>query len=352
MGLGIIITAGAQPVQLPDPVWVEVSERAGETTTYRLRYDFDISAGDFPLLTDAQLDAGSELSVIVPLAGQQTCLVKGPVTGQQIHFVHGGSGSHVEVLGADTSILMDREFKTALWADQTDSDAVRSILDQYHRYKLDVDPTPAGHFASKHGLVQCESDLGFVRARARRNGFLFWLTCDETGTETAHFKRPVLQGTPALNLDLNLATNNLAALDLSWDLERPTSALASQLNLNDKSVIDGRVAQSPLATLGAMSLAAITKQTHSVHLLAPVDDAGDLRARGEGALIEAGWFVRATCQTSAHALGAILRAHTLINLRGVGRRHSGKYFVAAVRHVIDPAAHHMEIELARNGWGN
>jgi hypothetical protein len=87
-------------------------------------------------------------------------------------------------------------------------------------------------------------------------------------------------------------------------------------------------------------------------VVAPVDDSGDLHARGEGALIESDWFVRATCQTSVHAMHAIVRANTIVNLRGVGKRHSGKYYVASVRHIIDATAHNMEIELIRNGWGN
>ena len=57
-----------------------------------------------------------------------------------------------------------------------------------------------------------------------------------------------------------------------------------------------------------------------------------------------------TCQASVHNVGIPVRAHTLVNLRGAGSRHSGKYFVAGVRHVIDAAAHTMEITLVRNGW--
>jgi len=128
--------------------------------------------------------------------------------------------------------------------------------------------------------------------------------------------------------------------------------IAAQLNLNDKTSISGAVSASPLPPLGSQSLSDITGDTRSAHLHAPVDDAGDLTARGEGALIEDAWFIRATGQTSVNALGDIVRANTIVNLRGVGTRHSGNYYVASVRHTIDPSAHHMEFELVRNGWGN
>jgi phage protein D len=355
MGLGIAIALGDSPDEdLGNAVWVEVLERMGETTTYRIRYDIDVEQGDFPLLTDGRLDPGSTLAVIARSSGGKLhYLVKGPVTGQRVHYLHGVAGSYVEVLGADTSVIMDRETRSKLWADVADSDAVTSILGQPdYNVTPDVTDTQAQHLQDKHSLVQRDSDLRFVRRLARRNGFLFWIDCDETGTETAHFKRPVLDGEPALNLDINIDTNNLAALELSWDVERPTSVVASQLDLNDKSTIDGDVDKSPLTTLGTSSLEDITGDTRSVLIVAPVDDSGDLQGRGEGTLIESDWFVRATCQTSAKALGDIVRVNTVVDLRGVGTRHSGKYYVASVRHFIDLTMHSMEIELIRNGWGN
>jgi phage protein D len=353
MGLGIAVAIGGTPdPELSGAAWVEVCERMGEMTTYRMRYDFDISEeGDFSMLVDSRIASGSELAIIAPLDGKNNYLVKGPVTGQSVRFVHGGGGSYLEVTGCDTSVVMDRETKAALWSDLTDSDAVSTIVGKYG-YTPDVDATQAGHFEPKHTLVQRDSDLRFVRRLARRNGFLFWITCDEKGAETAHFKRPALSGSPAGNIDINISTNNIASLDLNWDVERPTSVVAGQLNLNDKSDIEGDVVKSPLKSLGAKALADITGDTRSVHVVAPVDDSGDLHARGEGALIESGWFIRAACQTSVNAMKAIVRANTLLNLRGVGKLHSGKYYVASVRHVIDSSAHMMEIELIRNGWGN
>ncbi len=352
MGLGIVIAVEGSPdTELSNAAWVEVHERMGEMTKYRIRYDIDIEQGDFPYLVDSRLDAGSELAVVAPMSGKNNYLVKGPVTGQRIFFQHGGGGSYVEVEGADTSIKMARESKAVIWSDLTDSDAASQILSQYG-YTPDVDSTQAGHFENKHTLVQRASDLEFVRRLARRNGFLFWVDCDASGTETAHFKRPKLDGTPALNLDINISSNNLGTLELSWDVEKYTSVVAAEVNLSDKSDIAGDVSASPLPSLGSQSLADITGDTRSAHLHAPVDDAGDLKARGEGALIEDAWFVRASGLTSVSALGDLLRANTVVQLRGTGKRHSGNYYVSSVRHTIDPSAHHMEFELVRNGWGN
>jgi hypothetical protein len=40
-----------------------------------------------------------------------------------------------------------------------------------------------------------------------------------------------------------------------------------------------------------------------------------------------------------------------VEVQGAGAKHSGKYYVTAVKHNIDAVAYTMDIELARNGWG-
>lgn len=352
MGLGIAIAVnGSVDKDLSQAVSVDVEQRAGAATQYKIHFDLDVNSGDFPLLTDSRIGPGSELAVIVPIDGKNNYLVKGPVTGQQVHFEHAGGASYLEVQGTDNSIKMDRESKAAVWSDVTDSDAVSSILGNYN-LTPDVDSTQASHPETKHALIQRDTDLRFVRRLARRNGFLFWITCDEQGNETAHFKSPPVSDSSATDLIINLANNTIESFDLSWEVERPSSVSARQLNLNDKSDIDGDAAKSSLNLLGSQGLADIATDTHSVHLAIPVDDSGDLQARGQGALMESGWFVRATCRTSVDTLKKILAPQTIVNVRGLGTRLSGKFLVAAVRHTIDATAHAMDIELVRNAWGN
>jgi hypothetical protein len=149
---------------------------------------------------------------------------------------------------------------------------------------------------------------------------------------------------------INLDNPNLQSFDLHWDVERPTSVEGIQLDLNSKRDINGAVAQTPQTALGSKNLSAITNDKRSVQVSAPADDAGDMQARGEAVLIEADWFIKASCRTSLHSLGALVRANTLVSVNGAGSRHSGKYYVASVRHVIDATAHVMELELVRNAW--
>lgn len=354
MGLGIAIRVNDAPDDTVNAALsAEVTERIGQPTHYKIQYGLDSSGGDFPLLREGKLGPGSELSILAPSASGTQCLVKGPVYGQQIRFEQGGSGSILSVLGADSLIKLDREDKAAAWSNLTDSAAATAILSQAG-FIADVDTTQAGHYELKHTLIQRETDLAFVRRLARRNGNLLWLTCNELGIETAHFKRPVLQGNADCELVINLnePRSNVTSLELSWDVERPTRANAAELDLNNKSNITANVQRSPLKTLGTRAFADIATGTRAAHVSAPVDDNGDLQARGEAALIDASFFVQAHGATTASALGKLVRSHTLVHLRGVGGRHSGLWFCSAVKHSVDATEHRMEFELIRNGWAD
>jgi hypothetical protein len=352
MGLGVLIKLGvtADEELGGSASLVEVHERMGEPTTYKIEFSVDAGDDDITLVGDARLAPGAELAVSVPVDEDEQVLVQGPVRGQRIRLVHGGTGSWVEVVGADRCIEMDREVKLRIWDAVTTSDVVSTIAGEYG-LTPDVEPTQEQHIEDKHTLVQRDTDLAFIRRLARRYGYLFWLTTDLEGVHTAHFRRPQLDALPAATLIINQENPTINALDISWDVERPTSAIAAQLSLNDKQDIVGDTSASPLTALGTQALAAVAPGTRTLQVVASVDDADDLTARAEGALIEAGWFVRASCDTYLHALGAVVRAHTIVEVQGAGALHSGKYYVCGVRHVVDAAAHVMELELCRNAWG-
>ncbi|CAN5744302.1 hypothetical protein BH09MYX1_BH09MYX1_08460 [soil metagenome] len=351
MGLGAtIVSSAGSSDDLADASWVEVHERMGEPTTFRLRFDVDLDDGEVDWVSDERLSVGSTLKITTSVGELSECLVKGPVHAQRIHLAHGGEGSLVEVRGTDALVEMDREAQSHQWKDATDSEVVEQILQKYG-LTADVASTKSKHQEDKHTLIQRESDLGFVRRLARRNGYLFWLTFDSEGTAgTAHFKRPPLDGAATTKLSINVDTPNIDEIQIEWDVERPTSFEASHVDLNDKKTLDGSTKKSPLTALGDRDLASITGDKRSMFLAAPIDEAGDLVARTEGAVIESSWFVRATCSTNLEALGSIVHAHSVVELEGAGSRHSGKYFVASVKHTIDPVLHLMEIELVRNAW--
>jgi hypothetical protein len=351
-GVAILVDAGqTADADVSGTTVVEVTERLGEPTLFSLQYAVSPAGGDLTWLSDGRLSPGTTLSMRAPSPDGEVCLVKGPVTGQRIRLIHGGAGSTLEVLGADTSMTMDRETKTVVHLEVTDSDVVSLVLADYGLVP-DVASTDARYSETGRPLVQRETDLRLLQRLARRNGFVFWVDCDAAaGVESGHFRRLDLGAPAAQRLAINQDPANLEALDLRWDAERPTTTVAKALDAGTLEVADGSVASTPLTLLGDQGLQQITGDTRSMILTAPMADSAELRARAEGALIEADLFVQATGSTTVSALGSVLRAHTIVELTGAGQRHSGRYLVTGVRHTIDSTRHEMRFELARNAWG-
>ncbi|SMC19705.1 Phage late control gene D protein (GPD) [Andreprevotia lacus DSM 23236] len=351
MSLGAVLCVNGVPdATLDVPQEIEIVETLFEPASYRLRYGIGIVEGDLSVLADARFDPGADLGVVVKAGDGYAMLSRGPVSGHYATLVQGGAGSLVDVLGADQSVTMGYENKAALWSEMTDSTAVSSVLATYG-FIPDVSTTSAMHSEDKHVLVQRETDLAFVRRLARRNGFWFWLSYDAmTGLATAHFKQPPVSDPPALDLRINVPDPNVDELNLSWDVDRAVAVTLTQLDLGSKSDIDGSRDRSPLAGLASKALADIVTEVRKQHFAVPVDDAGDLGARAEAALIDHGWFVQATVTCKQSVLKNVLRAHSVVQLTGAGSRHSGNYLVARVVHKITADDHVMTAELIRNGW--
>ena len=69
MGLGVAIRVNGAPDETAAAAaFVEVTERVGQPTQYRLGYSLDTVDGDFPLLKESKLGQGSDLQVLVPAA--------------------------------------------------------------------------------------------------------------------------------------------------------------------------------------------------------------------------------------------------------------------------------------------
>ena len=347
--LPAVLPNGLPDPKMPPPLNVQVTEELHHPAAYRLHYGFDSRDGDFPLLTDSHLEPETELAVMVMAGTLPTFLVSGPVTRQEISVPNGGSGATLDVYGGDHCVSMDREDKAKIWSNVTDSLAVMAVLGQ-NKLVPDVAMTSTLHTEFKHVLVQRETDLRFVRRLARRNGFWFWITSEAPAVNVGHFKRFSPGGSADVALKINSKDANIEHVKIEWDTECPVSAPLKQLDLSDKSVIDGGVDASPLTGLASKALADVVSATRSAHIVVPVDSAGDLTARAEALLIDHGWFVSARVVARFSVLKKVVRSHTMASLAGVGKRHSGNYVVARVVHDIDEADHVMTIDLVRNAW--
>jgi len=353
MGVGVTIEVNGQlSNDLASPAVVEVMEMADGIAHFSIAYSVSVEGNTIPILQDTRLDPGSIVGLYVTTDQGRECLIKGPVSSQNIKLIKGGDGSVVEIKGYDESLLMETESKTAAWSGTTDSDVVSSILSQYG-FATNTEATNFTHSENRHVLLQRDTDLQFIRQLANRNGYMFWLRTDGAGISTGHFRRPDLSASSSVDLGIINQAPNIDELNIQWDVRRPASIASRQLDLNQKTDLLGDVQQSPLSLLSDKGLLSVAGNIARTELLNVVsDDAGELVASSESALIDAGWFIQASCIATLEVIKKLLRPHMIVNIQGAGNRHNGKYFVNSIKHVLTESAHTMELELLRNSWGN
>src|SRR5262249_2225985 len=160
--------------------------------------------------------------------------------------------------------------------------------------------------------------------------------------------KPKLDGDPVVTLTLNDPEAwTVDALDLEWDVTRPTAVKARQalFNDSDEDGVSADTFDSGLNLLAERSLAQFAGKPMTVVLTAPVDDGGELMLRTQALLREANWFVRCEGEADVSRLNAVLRVGTVVLINGAGSLNSGKYYVWSVRHTITADSHKMKFIL-------
>lgn len=125
----------------------------------------------FKLLDQEFIDVGSEVEVAFGWVDSKTTVFRGEVTGVSVEASPLG-GFEVEVFGLDKMHRTMRGTKSRTFQNQSDADVARRIA-QEAGLTPDIDATGGPHTL----LFQVnETDHQFLRKRARRIGFDFWVS--------------------------------------------------------------------------------------------------------------------------------------------------------------------------------
>jgi phage protein D len=315
-------------------------------------------SGGLTFVDDDPFQPFASFAVVINVEGQdRECIFDGFVLSHKLHMETGTTNATLQVWGQDASVLMNLEEKVKEWVDTTDAKVANTIFDGHGigaapENILDESPS---HPESGHTLMQRGTDIQFLRRLAKRTGKFVRVTCaDQPGERTGYFAKPSLDASPALKLILNDPDNwNVNALDIDWDIMRPSTVKARQTLFNDETSdgVSGDAIDSGLPALDQRGLAAFAGRPVTVLLAAPVDDAGELLQRSRAVLRDAGWFVHCEGECDIARLNQVIRAGTVVEIAGIGSVHSGKYLVWSVRHTITQDTHKMRFVLARNAVG-
>jgi hypothetical protein len=293
--------------------------------------------------------------VVATLNGTPHVLVDGVVTKTQVAPGSDAGHSTLQVIGEDLTTVMDKIELTGLPYPAMPGEAIVAvILAKYlalgvvplivPSIMLDV-PLPTSRIPTQKG-----TDLEYLQWLARRVGYVFYLEPGpEPGMSVAYWGPKVKVGVPqpALNVDLDAHTNS-DAITFSFDSQSRSVPVIFIQNEQTKLPIP-----VPIPDIGPLNppLGLVGPLPTKFNALPETAKYSPIQAVLVG-LAEASRS--ADCVTGTGSLdvqryGHILKARSLVGVRGVGLAFDGLYYVTQVKHSIKRGEYKQSFTLARNG---
>jgi hypothetical protein len=360
LGIRLQLLVGST-VPLPAPFAVVDALREIEViNTDRGRDGFELklaigkdSQMNYGLLASGILDPPNRVIIMVIVNALPQVLIDGIITQHEMVLSNEPGRSILDVKGEDISARLDLEEKKKTFANQKDSDIVGTILRDYATYGLrpDVKQTDDTPSESERKPTQHGTDLEYVQALARKNGFVFYVEpTDVPGFTTAHWGPDKRQGAsqPALTMNMGAATNVDQPMVFRFDALGPVAPQLSIIEPTTKRAIPVPLPASLNPSLSSQAASPLRKTQSSSTANLSLSEAV---LRALSASMGTGDAVVATGEIDAVRYGRVLRARRPVEVRGAGRTYDGTYYVQRVTHRIRRGQYKQSFTLKREGRG-
>ena len=377
----VLLKKQPDPELTADLSEIRIRESVDQATECSVKFAVDICKTDYSFLNDERLQPGDDhlLTILVIVNGEATVLAHGLIVKRDVDLQEGGPGSSFEVQVRDRRVLMDRNSANFQRYSGRVDGIVQQILGQYG-FELDVDiKNPTDYQRNNKTLNQTGSDLALLKQLAGQQDCQFWLSwqLERKGSslipgassgfdiiEKANFKPsppggrkgpaglgPKLLASPGatvLSLNAGDGKSTLLGFKANRDQESPNkSGRILRVDIDNRKIQRSRIDKPDVNPLGEPPLAPPLESV--VMSAGNIDEA---QRRQNAALNDASWTIKASAESSAHALcGRLVRPHQIVSVTGAGQGDDGDYFVFSVEHQITPADHRMSLDLRRNAVG-
>jgi len=287
--------------------------------------DGDVANMDFEVSNSKVFIPGTEIEIQSGYDGELKSIFKGIVGSMKISL-DSSQGTVLEITCHDKAILMTQARKNAYYSKVKDSDIISSLIGNHKGLTSDIDSTTFKH----KELVQYNAtDWDFMMIRADINGLV---TAVNQGKVSV--KKPDVSAAPVLSLtygvdliefeaDLNAIDQSPAVDAFSWDAESQKIVKSSGTepsvpamgNINGKKLGDSLGIDNEMLVSSAQV------------------DSGLLKSWADAKLLK----TRLACLTgSATFIGSSrVMPNSIVEIKGIGDRFSGKAYISAVTHHID-----------------
>jgi hypothetical protein len=303
---------------------------------------------DYGLLRHPVFSPGTRVVIGVVLGVVPEVLIDGVITHHQVNV----TGGELTVTGKDITSVMDLEEQNSGFDNQPDSVIATRIIAKYARFGLVPAVTPTTDVPIQTDRVpsQQETDLGFLRRTAERNGFVFYIEPVTFGVNKAYWGPENRLGIPqpALTQDMGAATN-LRSLDFSHDSLRPVAPTGVIV----EPFLKLSIPIPPLPSLKIPPLASTPAPAVRRTIVRDVANQSPLKAATElmAAATNTGNAVSGDGELDTLRYGHVLRARRLVSVRGAGLSYDGLYSVESVTHKLMRGDYTQRFRISREGTG-
>ncbi|MEL6343781.1 MAG: hypothetical protein AAFV53_11660 [Myxococcota bacterium] len=316
----------------------EVRETDADPTllTIRLKLSQRPDGTWFPIDQDVFVPASRLRLEIVAPGGRPVRLFDGRITHVRPHFETIEANCYLEVIAQDIGGWMNVGDRAASFPDLSDAAAVVAVLDEWGITDV-MAPSPSLDNPERHTLlIQRESDWMFLQRLAARNGFRCWL--EPNGESVRAWFGPPDLSEPQPDLIILQDGANLKWLDLQYTAARTIRHAGQQLDPLEKRVLmaeaDGLLASADgteLVSEIAKSLAEEGLPEPEGWLPTGPARSAAMEGRSRAANDADRFALEARGEIDTALYRGLLRARRTVLIRGVGSRHSGRWYVRAVR---------------------
>jgi hypothetical protein len=329
---------------------IAIDTSVEEASVLRVRFGMTKTAiGDWSIL---ELDPFRPL---LPLgvriqrgSGVSEAVINAFVTDHHVTYADTPGGSSLDVTALDATFVMNMVETVMPWPNLPDAQIAAAIFGQ-HALIPQVDPTAPVLVEPEGTTTQRGTDIRFLRRLAQRNGFDCYVQPEPlSGLDVGYFRARQLVGAPqaVLNVSFGGATN-VSGFSVRYELAKPTTAIAAQLDTATKTPQPGLAPASLLPPLGLEPTLARELPPAVVRPVGTgATHAGDVRAAAQAIVDRSTWAV--ACEGTVGADVGVLRPGGLVAIRGAGRLYDGTWFLTRVRHTLAAGRFEQRFEAVRN----
>jgi hypothetical protein len=347
------------PVPVPKPVLdallsAQVTESATGGSGFQLTFSL---ANNSPLQTFFLLAGPYPIPVmrvilVVSYGGLPQALMDGVVQHCQVVPDATSGSSKLVVTGGDLSALMGLVDLTGLpYPGTTPDQRVRLILLKYAAFGIVPEvipvPSPDVPVPVEQTPVQHGTDLSYIKELASEAGYVFYVAPGPApGTSQAYFGPQVRIGIPQPPLAVNMdAWTNVESLSFTYQPQGSVSPIVDVIVAGVELTLPIPATTPFNPPLGAV--VPVPVQYPKVDDSAKLSPAQALML-GVAQVVENADVVTGEGTLNVDRYGQVLRARSLVGVRGAGLAFDGLHYVDTVTHDLKPGEYKQSFTLKRN----